>query len=389
MNTPPPTSASPARATLAQAFPAQTPAAQTPGFLEYITSWDWAPFVITVAVILTLLILTDRVLLRRTLSTDQRMPRQIAMLVLTVFAIVGVVLALPASAPGKPGMITEETRANLLALIGLGVTALITLSSTTLAANGMSGLMLRATAPFKGGDWIRVADHFGRVTERGLFHTEIQTEDRDLLSLPNLFLATNPLRIVRKTGTVISAEASLGYDVDHTHAESLLILAAERAGLDKPFVWIIDLKDHAVVYRVAGILEDVTGLISVRSRLRACVLDTLHEHSVEIASPGIVIQRQTSTDHSSIPPVKHRTTSSRDDNAHAETEVFDKAEQVQRHEDLVAERDRIESRLKELNDDPSRADNPDIDAEIRRREQQLAHLQALIEHSAKDKTSDE
>jgi len=37
-----------------------------------------------------------------------------------------------------------------------------------------------------------VGDYFGRVTERGLFHVEIQTEDRDLATLPNMFLVSQP-----------------------------------------------------------------------------------------------------------------------------------------------------------------------------------------------------
>ena len=44
---------------------------------------------------------------------------------------------------------------------------------------------------------------FGRVTERGLFHTEIQTEDRDLVTLPNLYLVTNPVKVVRTFLTVL------------------------------------------------------------------------------------------------------------------------------------------------------------------------------------------
>ena len=43
--------------------------------------------------------------------------------------------------------------------------------------NVMAGLMLRAVRNFRTGDFVRVEKHFGRVTERGLLHTEIQTED--------------------------------------------------------------------------------------------------------------------------------------------------------------------------------------------------------------------
>ena len=57
---------------------------------------------------------------------------------------------------------------------------------------------------FRPGDFVRVGERLGRVTERGLFHTEIQTEDRDLTTLPNLYLVTNPVTVVRASGTIVS-----------------------------------------------------------------------------------------------------------------------------------------------------------------------------------------
>jgi small conductance mechanosensitive channel len=227
--------------------------------LDLITG-HWVVFALIIIASIFLLRVSDLLLLRRGKpSLEQRLPRQITMLVLTLLAVIVVVLAIPDEE--SVGGISDEARSSLLSLIGLGVTALITLSSTTLAANAMSGIMLRATAPIRGGDWIRVGEHFGRVTERGLFHTEIQTEDRDLLSLPNLYLATNPVRIVYGKGTIISAEVALGYGVGRHRIEPLLLEAAEHAGLEEPFVWIMDLKDHVVVYRIAGMLANVKGLM--------------------------------------------------------------------------------------------------------------------------------
>ncbi|MEQ9461938.1 MAG: mechanosensitive ion channel [Phycisphaeraceae bacterium] len=307
----------------------------------------WLPFAVMLGLMGGALWLFDLLLLRRQkLSADKRLPRQITMAVLTLLAVIMAVLALPGTELG----VSESTRGNLLSLIGLSVTALITLSSTTLAANAMAGLMLRATAPFRGGDWIRVGEHFGRVTERGLFHTEVQTEDKDLLSLPNLLLATNPVRILHERGTIISTELSLGYDTPHHAVEPLLLEAATLTGLVNPFVWIMELKDHAVVYRVAGLLEDVTGLISVRSRLRSNVLTTLHKAGIEIASPSLVIQRRGTMEDTTIPqggetePLPALAEGAGD----VEKQLFDKADEAARRTSLEEERDLIDARLKAL-----------------------------------------
>ena len=104
--------------------------------------------------------------------------RQLVTVVVGVFAVVLVIIALP---------VASELRGQLLSLFGLAITALLTLSGTTFVSNAMAGLMLRSLANFRAGDFLRVEGHFGRVTERGLLHTEIQTEDRDLVTLPNLY----------------------------------------------------------------------------------------------------------------------------------------------------------------------------------------------------------
>ncbi len=308
--------------------------------------FEWLPFVLIVAFIVAGVRLTSFFLLRqRKLSLDARLPRQITIYVLTFLGIVVVILALPER---ESGGISDQTRGDLLSLVGLGVTALITLSSTTLAANAMAGLMLRATAPFRGGDWVRVGEYFGRVTERGLFHTEIQTEDRDLISLPNLYLATNPVRIVQEKGTVVSAEISLGYDNFHSRVEELLIEAAEQVGLTDPFVWIVDLKDHAVVYRIAGTLTDVKGLISVRSRLRARMLDTLHNANIEIASPSLTIQRRGTLADVALPPTIAPPKPEEDDAPIVEERIFDKAEVAAKVGELDAEKHQLHTKLEEI-----------------------------------------
>jgi hypothetical protein len=42
--------------------------------------------------------------------------------------------------------------------------------------------LLRWVRHFKAGDFIEVKVLFGRVTERGLFHSEIQNEEHDLIN---------------------------------------------------------------------------------------------------------------------------------------------------------------------------------------------------------------
>jgi small conductance mechanosensitive channel len=251
---------------------------------------------------------------------DSPLPRQLIVVILTAIGVVIAILVLP---------ITVETKTQLLSLFGLLLTAIIAFSSTTLVTNAMAGLMLRAIGGFHAGDFIRAGEHFGRVTEQGLFHTEIQTGNRDLTALPNAYLVTTPVTVVRHSGTIVETTLSLGYDVGHERAEELLVKAAHRAGLEEAFVHLLELGNFAVTYRVAGFLGETRHLVSAGSELRRAVLDTLHGAGIEIASPGLMVQRALAPDARLVPRAR-RSTAERRPEPRAEDIVFDKAEEAGR-----------------------------------------------------------
>jgi hypothetical protein len=186
------------------------------------------------------------------------------------------------------------------------------------------------------------------VTERGLFHTEIQTEERDLTTLPNLFLVSHPFTVTRSSGTIISATVSLGYDTSHEMIEKLLLEAALGAKLTDPFVHVMELGDYSVTYRVAGFLSDVKLLLSTRSKLRAKMLTTLHEAGIEIVSPSFMNQRQ--MDHAMRvlpapkPPGPYRTLDEEPDTK-PESLIFDKADAAAQMEELKERRESLREEI--------------------------------------------
>lgn len=125
---------------------------------------------------------------RRTLAP------QFLMVALAVIGLLIFLLTLPFS---------DTTRGQVVTLVGVILTGIIAISSTTFVTNAMAGLMLRWIRHFKAGDFIEVKGLFGRITERGLFHTEIQNEERDLITFPNLYLIANPITVTRSSGTII------------------------------------------------------------------------------------------------------------------------------------------------------------------------------------------
>lgn len=278
---------------------------------------ELTPLIVTVVVVAAALAATRALTRRRERRGGvPSVTGQMVLLAMTLAGLVAIVVALPVS---------ESLRGRLIGLVGIGLTGVIAFSSTTFVSNAMAGLMLRAVGNFRPGDWLRVGDQFGRVTERGLFHTEIQTEDRDLATLPNLYLVTQPVKVVRESGTIVSTVLSLAYDLDHSEVETLLIRASADAGLEDGFVRILSLDDFSVSYGVAGFLEEVNNLLTVRSRLNACVLDTLHAAGVEIVSPTFMNQRSQAQEVRVIPTTRGMRAAPADSTP--EERIFDKADQ--------------------------------------------------------------
>ncbi len=305
-----------------------------------------------VTVISVLIIIAARYFVNRQYENKPGQPfrRQIVTIILSFIVLLIIILAMP---------ISDSARGQLLSLIGILLSAAIALSSTTFIGNAFGGMMLRAVRSFRSGDFIRVGDYFGRVSERGLFHIEIQTEDRDLITIPNLYIVTNPVRVIRSSGTIISTDVSLGYDISRITIEKLLLDAAQNAELEEPFVHIVNIGDFSVTYRIAGLLKEVKQLISARSRLREMVLDSLHKGRIEIVSPTFMNTRALSERKAFIPDeeVTAGEVEKGKEKSAPENIVFDKAEQAeslekmrQRYETLGDEINAVKERLKETAD---------------------------------------
>ncbi|MCB1645290.1 MAG: mechanosensitive ion channel [Pseudomonadales bacterium] len=252
------------------------------------------------------------------LGSEARLPRQLVLFLLSVVAVIVLIVASP---------LPESIRNQILALLGICISGAIAFASTSFVTNFMAAVMLRVTRPFGIGDFIEVGEFFGKVSERGLFDTEIQTENRELLAIPNALFISSPVRVVRQSGLIVSAEVSLGYDVHHSVVRKHLRLAAELAGLSEVFVHVRQLGDFSVTYRVGGLLENTETLLTSRSLLNEKILDALHEGGIQILSPGYMVQMP-KTDHDAVLPQRPLRTDP-EVTSNAEAVAFDKANEAE------------------------------------------------------------
>jgi len=272
-------------------------------------------------------------------KSDGQIIRSLIIFGIVMIGFISIILALP---------MPESLRGQITSLMGIVISAVLALSSATFIGNGLAGIMLRSINNFKPGDFITVGDHFGRISERGLFHTEIQNENRDLTTLPNMYLATNPVKVKRSSGTMVSSEVSLGYDVNRELIAKALKEAAQSVDLVDSFVTITSLGDFSIVYKVQGLLKDVKMLISKRSRLNAAVIDELHKAGIEIVSPTFMNQRQVGD--TVFIPKRFRGSAEDAELKEGEAEgiIFDKAEEAETIEGIKEKMDEVQQKIKGL-----------------------------------------
>lgn len=227
------------------------------------------------------------------LSSEQRFPRQLLMLALTLLSIVIIIVVAPFS---------ETSRNQLLTLFGIALSGVVAFSSTSFVTNFMAAVVLRVTQPFKVGDFVTIGQNFGKVVARGLLDTEIQTVDRALVAIPNSSFTSQSVSVIRDSGVIVTSEVSLGYDVPHSEVLPLLITAAENTGLTDPYVHITELGNFSINYKVSGLLVDVERLLTTRSELNKQILDTIHGAGIEIASPTIARHISHNPEAKIIPP---------------------------------------------------------------------------------------
>ncbi len=332
-----------------------------------------------------------RLILRRSLKGKPGVAytRQVITMFLVFVAIIAVLVVLP---------IRDTLRGQLFTLFGIIISALIALSSSTIVSNAMAGFMLRSVKNFKPGDFLKVGEYVGRVSDRGLLHTEIQTINRDLVTIPNHYLVHNPVTVTRSSGTFISGDVSLGYDVPERKAEKLLIEAAEEAELGEPFVHILELGDFSVTYRLYGLLEDVKYLVSARSTLKKHMLDALHRGGIEIVSPHFMNQRALQEGRKFIPQERDGTKEKEQEDLeeqtkHAESLAFDKAEEaesIERLREKIGETDKEIEELKEkLKQEESGAGREKMKEKLTALEARKERLADLVEKKKQEQEREE
>ena len=179
---------------------------------------------------------------------------------------------------------------------GLSILAGVMLSfaSTSALANVVAGYMIVFRRAFRVGDWVKIGDIYGGVTEMRLQATHIRTVKNEEVIIPNSSIlgseVMNYSKPAREGKLILHTEVGIGYETPWRQVEALLIEAANRTpGLLKeppPYALQLKLGDFAVTYQINAYTDRAEGMALTYSELHRNILDQFNEHGVQIMTPA-------------------------------------------------------------------------------------------------------
>ncbi|WP_431484586.1 mechanosensitive ion channel family protein [Pseudomonas solani] len=198
--------------------------------------------------------------------------------------------ALAMAYPYLPGAGTEAFK-GLSVLVGL----MISLGASSVVGQAAAGLILTYTRTLRVGEFVRIGEHEGTVTELGMFTTRVRTGLGEVLTIPNSMITSsvtkNYSRAVQGPGYVVDTTVTIGYDTPWRQVEAMLLEAARRtAGIleqPAPQVFQTALSDFYPEYRLVAqaIPSEPRPRAELLSELHANVQDVFNEYGVQIMSP--------------------------------------------------------------------------------------------------------
>jgi len=191
--------------------------------------------------------------------------------------------------PYLPGSQTEAFK-GVSVILGL----MVTFGSSGIVNQIMSGFMITYSRALRLGDFVRIGDVEGTVTQLGVLSTKVRTLQREEVTIPNAVVVgqttTDYSRYRDAQSTLTPTSVTIGYDAPWRQVQSLLLLAAERtSGIQRepaPIVLQTALQDFYVSYTLFVCLESQESRLTTLHALHAHIQDLFNEYGVQIMSPN-------------------------------------------------------------------------------------------------------
>jgi small-conductance mechanosensitive channel len=169
----------------------------------------------------------------------------------------------------------------------------ISLGSTGVMNQAMSGLMLMYSRALRVGDFVKIGEVEGTVTHLGSLSTKVRTPRNEEITIPNAIVVSNATTNFTRNaegGVFTPTTVTIGYDTPWRQVQALLLLAAERTDEvrrePRPVVFQTALTDFSVQYTLLVSLVDPARRVPSLAVLHASIQDAFNEYGVQIMSPN-------------------------------------------------------------------------------------------------------
>lgn len=202
-------------------------------------------------------------------------------------------IAFAVAYPFLPGSDSDAFK-GLSVLFGL----MVTLGSTGVVTQLMSGLVIIYSRSLRKGDFVAVNGVEGVVSEVGALAVKVTTMRNEEVTLPNAVITGSPIHNYSKLGThqgtLVSTKITIGYDAPWRQVHAMLVNAAQAtAGVRSapaPFVYQRALSDFYVEYELFAHIDRPLERVAIVSALHAAIQDEFNTHGVQIMSPNFYDQ---------------------------------------------------------------------------------------------------
>jgi len=197
--------------------------------------------------------------------------------------------ALALAYPYLPGSETDAFK-GVSVFIGL----MISLSSSGIVNQVMSGLTLTYSRALRLNDFVRVGDLEGTVMHLGSLSTKLKTPRGEEITIPNAVMVstqtTNYSRYADGEGVFVPTSVTIGYDRPWRQVKALLLQAAARTSgiraTPRPVVRQSALRDSYIEYTLLISLENPASKGPTLDALHGNILDAFNQHGVQIMTPN-------------------------------------------------------------------------------------------------------
>ncbi|HPW50734.1 MAG TPA: mechanosensitive ion channel [Spirochaetota bacterium] len=171
---------------------------------------------------------------------------------------------------------------------------LLSLGSTSIVSNIVSGVILTYTSAFRIGDRVKIGETTGDILEKTLLVTRIRTIKNIIITIPNSIVMNSHIENYTTSassgeGLILNTSITLGYDIPWRKIHEVLTDAAlsvkDIMKKPRPFILQTALNDFYVNYELNCYTDKPEKTAVIYSTLHQAIQDKCAENGIEIMSP--------------------------------------------------------------------------------------------------------